>query len=559
MPHLRLLLPVLLLAYAGCTSAQSVSAAAPLNWTTWADVEVSWTHPSPLPSDWVGAFLPAWNATYIQWWPVTASPSWPSNSGSLRFRLLNGRHPFVFRYFRGDDVLAESNEVQPLGATPLQGHLSMSPGFHDRMIVSWVSNSTTGDALVMWGVTADALNETAPATHDTYTADDFTNCMGIPPIKTLDSPFPHLSSHDLRCGASCYDDPTSSQLYLDPGFLHNAVLQPLQPARRYYYRFGSSYGGWSEVYSFIAPRVAGDTTPFTFLYTADAGIGNPPKEEQGGACHNDLPINGADGVFAAMIRDPATAKDEMMIVNGDISYARGWPWIWERYFDLIQPLATMMPWMVGVGNHEIDTHENKFHSADGNDSGGECGVATFKRFPQFASLSDMWYSFSYGLVHIIMLSSEHPQGPQVEFFLKDMAAVQRSVTPWVIVQLHRPPFTSCPRDALDVELALTWHKLFVLWEVDFVMTGHVHFYERLCAVQDMYSCSLFRDRPIYVADGSAGAEFDPHATPPSNLTMHKEFNYWGYSRFAVTADSLTFTHYHTDNIESDKVMLPRKK
>jgi hypothetical protein len=26
----------------------------------------------------------------------------------------------VFRYFRGDDVLAESNEVEPLGATPLQ-------------------------------------------------------------------------------------------------------------------------------------------------------------------------------------------------------------------------------------------------------------------------------------------------------------------------------------------------------------------------------------------------------------------------------------------------------
>ena len=55
-----------------------------------------------------------------QWWPVTASPTWPSSSGSLRFRLLNGRHPFVFRYFRGDDVLAESNEVEPLGATPLQ-------------------------------------------------------------------------------------------------------------------------------------------------------------------------------------------------------------------------------------------------------------------------------------------------------------------------------------------------------------------------------------------------------------------------------------------------------
>lgn len=56
-------------------------------------------------------------------------------------------------------------------------------------------------------------------------------------------------------------------------------------------------------------------------YTADAGIGTPPEEEQGGACHNDAPANGADSVFAAMIRDSATSKDEMMIVNGDISYA----------------------------------------------------------------------------------------------------------------------------------------------------------------------------------------------------------------------------------------------
>ena len=121
---------------------------------------------------------------------------------------------------------------------------------------------------------------------------------------------------------------------------------------------------------------------------------------------------------------------------------------------------------VGVGSHEVDTHENEFHSARGNDSGGECGIANLKRFPQFASSSEMWcvitnlseleaasdlalrYSFSYGLVHIVVLSSEHPQAAQVEFFMKDMAALQRSVTPWVIVHLHRRvapgyPFTGC--------------------------------------------------------------------------------------------------------------------
>ena len=88
---------------------------------------------------------------------------------------------------------------------------------------------------------------------------------------------------------------------------------------------------------------------------------------------------------------------------------------------------------------------------------------------------------------------------------------------------------------------------------------------RICVVLNgvccccRYECSPFRDRPIYIADGSAGAESDPHATPPSNLTVYKEFDVWGYSRFQVAADSLTFTHYRTDNSVSDKVLLPRKR
>jgi hypothetical protein len=74
MRRLRLLLPLLLLAYAACARAQTVVATAPLNWTVWADVLVTWSHPSPLPSDWVGAFLTEWNATYIQARDVHAPP-----------------------------------------------------------------------------------------------------------------------------------------------------------------------------------------------------------------------------------------------------------------------------------------------------------------------------------------------------------------------------------------------------------------------------------------------------------------------------------------------------
>jgi hypothetical protein len=50
---------------------------------------------------------------------------------------------------------------------------------------------------------------------------------------------------------------------------------------------------------------------------------------------------------------------------------------------------------------------------------------------------------------MIVLSSEHPQGPQVEFFLKDMAMLQRSVTPWVIVHLHRSAASHRPRCLIE--------------------------------------------------------------------------------------------------------------
>ena len=77
----------------------------------------------------------------------------------------------------------------------------------------------------------------------------------------------------------------------------------------------------SEVFSFVSPRKPGDATSFTFLVTADAGIGAISKEEMGGATHNDPPANGADAVAAAMMRDQLPT-DEFLILNGDISYAR---------------------------------------------------------------------------------------------------------------------------------------------------------------------------------------------------------------------------------------------
>lgn len=578
-------------------------------WATglpWANVTVSWDAApagGSQGSDWIGAFLLGYNSTYIHFVNVVDAKEEAIRDGEGEshyavFRLLSARTPYIFHYFRGNEILTTSNRVEPRGDVPNQGHLSFVPGSPGSMVISWTSNQSK-PGTVRYGLSPSSLNASAISVVDTYTAADFTSCMGIPSVPPRTTPFENLATRSIRCGFYCYDDPTSSELFLDPGYLHSATMKDLEAGELYYYDFGTASGALesssmsgkvatqpqrSPVYSFVAPRVAGSRgepsdSSFSFLVTADLGIGGPKKGEEGSAVDNDpnhvhpgYPNgigNGADNVISGILADPGLASDEFILVNGDISYARGWPWIWERFFDLVQPLTTKMPMMVGVGNHEVDSHENPFEETSGGDSGGECGVVAAKRFPaHLESPQKMWYSFTHGSVHIIQLSTEHPVGEQIKFFKEDIASLDRDKVPWLIVSMHRPIFISevVASAKLQNILVQSWHPLFVESGVDFVYTGHAHYYERLCAVEmtdpknsSDLKCSTTRDRPIYIVDGSAGATPDM-SSPTSPLTKYKEFAKWGYSRISVTPSSLELIHFAAE-IAPDglTVQLPYKQ
>ena len=55
------------------------------------------------------------------------------------------------------------------------------------------------------------------------------------------------------------------------------------------------------------------------------------------------------------------------------------------------------------------------------------------------------YSVDFGLVHFVMLSTEHDfavGSPQRAWLEKDLAAVDRSKTPWLLTGGHRPMYSS---------------------------------------------------------------------------------------------------------------------
>ncbi len=51
-----------------------------------------------------------------------------------------------------------------------------------------------------------------------------------------------------------------------------------------------------------------------------------------------------------------------------------------------------------------------------------------------------WYSFQVGLVHVIQMSSEHdflPTSKQYAWLATELAAVNRTLTPWIVFTAHR--------------------------------------------------------------------------------------------------------------------------
>ncbi|GAA5845342.1 hypothetical protein JCM11251_008002, partial [Rhodosporidiobolus azoricus] len=66
---------------------------------------------------------------------------------------------------------------------------------------------------------------------------------------------------------------------------------------------------------------------------------------------------------------------------------------------------------------------------------------------------------------------------QVEWLKADLAKVDRSVTPWIIVQLHRPWYTSMSPPAWPAWQE-AFEQIFYDYNVDIYFNGHVHTYER---------------------------------------------------------------------------------
>jgi hypothetical protein len=177
----------------------------------------------------------------------------------------------------------------------------------------------------------------------------------------------------------------------------------------------------------------------------------------------------------------------------------GWddfdPYVWTSYFSTIEASASQIPWMFATGNHDVEI----FHSdlaADpttvaGYGSIGYGGHAKRLDLPQNGpGKCPSVYRFRYDNVAVISVDANdlsyeiqgllgYSRGTQ-SAWLKETLADYRSdrSIDFIVVFFHQCAFSTCASHSSDGGVRSALAPLFATYQVDLVVQGHNHLYER---------------------------------------------------------------------------------
>ena len=165
-----------------------------------------------------------------------------------------------------------------------------------------------------------------------------------------------------------------------------------------------------------------------------------------------------------------------------------------------------------------------------------------------------WYSFEEGGVHVIMLSSEHDwarNSSQYAWLAADLASVNRSVTPWVVLATHRMMYTTQTHEEGDYKVSLVFQQevepLLTQYKVNLMLVGHQHSYERSCAVRGRKCLPPGEHGTVHMVVGSAGASLEKGDFNSSLGEFSlKHVNAWGYARLDANASRLRVEFVRTN-------------
>lgn len=241
------------------------------------------------------------------------------------------------------------------------------------------------------------------------------------------------------------------------------VCVGLQPQTTYTYRVGGE-GGWSPEYSFTTPGTPGTFDSFRVAMFGDS--------------------RGDVDTWSQVITAVDEAAPDLMITSGDMVELGASQIEWDNWFAASGDVMARRPLAITHGNHE------------------------FLAQGYFAQVgmpgNEEWYALDWGPLHLVALNDtvRDPTqigSDQVQFM---RAEYQTATADWRWVVHHQPAYSTCTTHGSFEALREYWTPVWEESNVDLVVAGHNHIYERSVPI---LANAEAEGGVTYLVTGGAGA------------------------------------------------------
>lgn len=267
--------------------------------------------------------------------------------------------------------------------------------------------------------------------------------------------------------------PALARGYPPDSTLYNAVLlSGLEPGTTYHYSVTNQGKTWTPDATFTtAPAGRPD---FRFTAFGDQAAGPDTA----------LPmmrlVSGLRPAFQLVTGDLAYATPKGLVIPDVAGYD---PAQWDKYLRVIGDNgAASIPWQASVGAHEVEPLD---------DDGYAGFVTRFSQPYDLSSGSPVVFTFRYGNVAFVHLDGNdmsaqetvnngYTAGAQTAWLARTLAGYRAtgSGIDFIVVVCNCCCYSSNTQHGSDGGLRDIWGPLFDRYQVDLVISGHVHAYER---------------------------------------------------------------------------------
>jgi alkaline phosphatase D len=392
----------------------------------------------------------------------------------------------------------------PATTTPEQLHLAWGSDPATQVTVSWASPGTVEQPAPRLAYSKHPITERNPGT-----------VVRLPAAEPLDQ-----TRLQTRPDAVSFTDGVSRQTT----YHYHVPLKDLDPDTTYYYQVSDGAAAPATACASFTTAARGRVK---FRFSSFGDIGEPTGDRSASGQTLGHYDEDTSYFMVSAIEDPGDGGGVPLfhLVNGDLSYANdiptNMPAIWRDYSVNVSRSAMNRPWMPTLGNHEVEAGKTALSGAPGTTGGlnGAYGHGSYlSRFllpPNGVTnydgnqLQGHFYSFQVGTVFFIAIDADDvvyqstgingytgglvprdsdysliPGGSQpnlqtvwLERELRK-ARLDTSVD-MIVVFMHQCPLSSnIGGNGSDVGLRQAWLPLFDQYEVDLVLSGHEHVFER---------------------------------------------------------------------------------